>query len=309
MNKATSADRLVVDYFADWVDLYKVGAVRPVTLAKYYATLRSVREIVPRLRLSELDHRTYQAIINEYAVTHERATVADFHGQLKAALLDALDDGLLAGNPFRHVVIKGKPASRQRLACLSRAEFTALLETIDLTPCAINDWLIYLIAKTGLRFSEALGLTPADFDSAQNRVQVSKTWNYKDPAGGFVPTKNVSSNRSIVLDSTTAGNLRRFVADKPENLPLFVCGRVFNTTVNKRLAELCDKAEIPVITLHALRHTHASLLIFAGVSIGSISKRLGHANITITQKVYLHVIRELEDQDNEKITAFLAAGR
>ena len=55
------------------------------------------------------------------------------------------------------------------------------------------------------------------------------------------------------------------------------------------------------ITIHSLRHTHASVLLEEKVSIASISKRLGHSNMAITQKVYLHVINELENQDNKLI--------
>ena len=50
-----------------------------------------------------------------------------------------------------------------------------------------------LIAKTGLRFAEALGVTPNDFDFEEQTLSVTKTWNYKDKGGCFQPTKNTSS--------------------------------------------------------------------------------------------------------------------
>lgn len=52
-----------------------------------------------------------------------------------------------------------------------------------------------------------------------------------------------------------------------------------------------------MISIHGLRHTHASLLLFAGGSIASVALRLGHASMTTTQKTYLHIIQELENQD------------
>lgn len=90
------------------------------------------------------------------------------------------------------------------------------------------------------------------------------------------------------------------------NEPVFVKGRVFNSTVNNRLKALCLKANIPIITIHGLRHTHASLLLFAGVSIASVARRLGHSSMTTTQETYLHIIHELENQDNDKIMRHLA---
>lgn len=56
----------------------------------------------------------------------------------------------------------------------------------------------------------------------------------------------------------------------------------------------CIEAKIPVITIHGLRHTHASILLFAGVSIASVARRLGHTSMNTTQKTYLHIIHELE---------------
>ena len=73
--------------------------------------------------------------------------------------------------------------------------------------------------------------------------------------------------------------------------PIFVKGRVFNSTINNRLKVLCKRAQIPVITVHSLRHTHASLL-FAGVSIAGVATRLGHSSMTTTQETYLHIIQE-----------------
>jgi len=101
-------------------------------------------------------------------------------------------------------------------------------------------------------------------------------------------------------------NFSNQVRHLDENSPIFVNGRVFNSTVNNRLKVICEKAKIPVITIHGLRHSHASLLIFANVSIASVAKRLGHSSMTTTQETYLHIIKELENQDNEKIMRHLA---
>ena len=93
--------------------------------------------------------------------------------------------------------------------------------------------------------------------------------------------------------------------EDPEK-PIFVKSRVFNSTINNRLKVLCNKAEIPIISVHSLRHTHASLLLFANVSIASVASRLGHSSMTPTQETYLHIIQELENQDNEKIMHHLS---
>ena len=60
------------------------------------------------------------------------------------------------------------------------------------------------------------------------------------------------------------------------------------------------------ISIHGLRHTHASLLLFAGVSIASVARRLGHASMTTTQKTYLHIIQELENKDVDLVMRTLS---
>ena len=135
---------------------------------------------------------------------------------------------------------------------------------------------------------------------------ISKTWNYKNSKGEFMPTKNESSVRKIQIDWQTAMQFSQLVKGLNENEPIFVKSRVFNSTINNRLEVLCKKADIPVITVHGLRHTHASLLLFAGVSVASVASRLGHSSMTTTQETYLHIIQELENQDNDKIMRHLS---
>jgi len=220
----------------------------------------------------------------------------DFHHQLKGAILDAVDEGLLQRDPTRKVIIKGKPPRQKKIKYLNQFELHALLADLDLGDEVNWDWLILLVAKTGLRFSEALGLTPADFDFTHQTVSINKTWNYKGD-GGFVPTKNASSMRKVQLDWQLIMQFANLVKALPNEEPLFVKGKVYNSTVNGVLARHCKNAEVPIISIHGLRHTHASILLFAGVSIASVSRRLGHASMTTTQETYLHVIRELENQD------------
>lgn len=72
-----------------------------------------------------------------------------------------------------------------------------------------------------------------------------------------------------------------------EDKPIFVNGDVYNSTVNDILARHCKAAKIPVISVHGLRHTHASLLLFAGVSIASVARRLGHAIGIVEENIVL----------------------
>lgn len=295
------ATQLFHRYFADWIEVYKVNAVRKVTLNKYYMSLQWLRKLAPELKLSELNRRTYQKLINDYAIEHEKQTTMDFHHQIKSAILDALDEGVIKQNPTRKVTIKGKTPRKKKPKYLSQTDLQLLLRQLRLENELNWDWFILLIAKTGLRFAEGLALTPNDFDFHTQMLTVNKTWNYRSAVGGFQPTKNTSSVRKVQLDWQTAMQFSQLIKNHENEQPIFVEGRVFNSTINHRLEILCEQAHVPIISVHGLRHTHASLLLFAGVSIATVAQRLGHSSMTTTQKTYLHIIAELEAQDSQKI--------
>lgn len=303
--KLVRKNELFYKYYENWIKVYKVGAIRKVTLDKYYLTLSWVKKLVPKLKTCEMDRTAYQQLINDYAVYHERQTTMDFHHQLKGAILDAVDEGLIERDPTRKVIIKGKSPRTKKLKYLNQFELHTLLTSLDLKSGVNWDWLILLIAKTGLRFSEALAVTPNDFDFSHQTLSISKTWDYKGH-GGFQPTKNKSSVRKVQIDWQMIVQFSEVIKGLPENEPIFVKGKVYNSTLNDILKRHCKKAKIPVISVHGLRHTHASLLLFAGVSIASVARRLGHASITTTQKTYLHIIQELENKDVDLVMRSLS---
>ncbi|MFT8478078.1 MAG: site-specific integrase [Liquorilactobacillus sp.] len=300
------SSQLFFRYFADWIDVYKVHAVREVTLNKYYMSLQWLRKLAPNLKVSELNRRTYQQLINDYAIEHEKQTTMDFHHQVKSAILDALDEGIIKQNPTRKITIKGKTPRKKKVKYLSQTDLQLLLRQLDLEKELNWDWFILLIAKTGIRFAEGLALTPNDFDFGTQMLTINKTWNYRTAEGKFQPTKNASSIRKVQLDWQTAMQFSQMIKDYNKQKPIFIDGRVFNSTINHRLEVLCKKADIPVISIHGLRHTHASLLLFAGVSIATVAQRLGHSSMTTTQETYLHIITELEAQDSQKIMQQMA---
>ena len=301
-------DDLFCDYYEKWIKIYKEGAIRKVTLDKYKMTLRWLRKLIPDLKIKDLTRISYQELLNEYALEHERQTTMDFHHQLKGSILDAVDEGLLDRDPTRKAIIKGKTPSVKKVKYINQFELHTLLDTLELKNEISWEWMILLIAKTGLRFSEALALTPADFNFSRQSISVSKTWDYKGE-GGFLPTKNQSSIRKVQIDWQTVIQFSQLIKDLQADQPIFVKGKVYNSTVNGVLERYCKKAEVPVISIHGLRHTHASLLLFAGVSIASVARRLGHSSMNTTQKTYLHIIQELENRDVDLVMRSLSGLR
>lgn len=106
MSKKQSSDGLFCDFYAEWVKVYKEGAVRPITLNKYNMAHSWICKLAPDLKLGDLDRIRYQEIINAYAEKHERQTTMDFHHLIKGAILDAVDEGLIERDPTRKAIIK-----------------------------------------------------------------------------------------------------------------------------------------------------------------------------------------------------------
>lgn len=308
MSQKKYSTKLFYKYYLDWIHIYKDNAVRQVTLDKYYLVQKRLKELAPNLHMNELNRRNYQQILNLYARNHEKTTTLDFHHHLKASLFDAVDDGLLKSDPTRRAIIKGCSPSEKKIKYLNLFDLQKLLRSLDLSSELNWDWFFLLIAKTGLRFAEALALTKEDFDFEKQRIIINKSWNYKEKIGHFQPTKNESSNRTVMVDWQLMQQFQSLIRSKEDDQLIFFDKnqRVYNSTLNQKLAAYCEKLDIPIISIHGLRHTHASLLLYEGVSIASVAKRLGHSNTTTTQETYIHIIRELENKDNDKILHHLS---
>ena len=304
LNEAQRTDKFC-EYYAKWITVYKKGAIRQVTMDKYLMTQKWLEKLIPDLKICDLNRIAYQQLLNDYAEYHERQTTMDFHHQLKGAVLDAVDEGLIDRDPTRKAIIKGKAPSTKKIKYLNQFELHTLLASLELKDEVNWDYFILLVAKTGMRFSEALALTPKDFDFYHQTLSISKTWDYKG-AGGFQPTKNKSSVRKIQIDWQSVIRFSELVKGLPDDQPIFVDGKVYNSTVNDVLSRHCERCNIPVSSIHGLRHTHASLLLFTGVSIASVARRLGHSSMTTTQKTYLHIIQELENKDIDLVMRSLS---
>ena len=180
---------------------------------------------------------------------------------------------MLERDPTRKAIIKGKTPRAKKIKYLNQFELHTLIANLDIKEEANWDWLILLVAKTGMRFSEALAITPADFDFSRQTLSISKTWDYKGE-GGFLPTKNKSSVRKIQIDWQIVVKFSELVKGLPDDKPIFVGkSKIYNSTVNDILTRHCKKCGISEISIHGLRHTHASLLLFAGHPLSPIKQK------------------------------------
>lgn len=190
----------------------------------------------------------------------------------------------------------------------------ALIKAIR-TEKRIVHYLLLLAFTSGMRFAEIIALTRSDFDFKNNSINVSKSWGYSPNfEEGFRDTKTESSVRLIKMDKRTMGIFKDLFENTPDNIHRLVFYnpaskyKVYsNTGVNKALKKLLETLKIDSISIHGLRHTHASILLYEGISIQYISERLGHADVDTTIRIYAHMIKELKQKDEQKTAELFAA--
>ncbi|WP_343781037.1 site-specific integrase [Virgibacillus salarius] len=154
-------------------------------------------------------------------------------------------------------------------------------------------------------------MTRKDFNFKKNTISINKTWGYmKRNTEGFAPTKNEQSIRVIKIDQRTMAHFKKLFQSTPDNIHQLVFYSpnskykvISNTNANKLLKKLLINLKINPITMHGLRHTHASVLLYKKVSIYYVSERLGHGDIETTLREYSHVVRELRVEDEAATTA------
>ncbi|MEC1718421.1 site-specific integrase [Schinkia azotoformans] len=294
------------EYFDKWVKLYKTNI--SVTTRKHYEyTSRAIRTYFESKPLQEITRHDYQMFINEFGSNKAKETVEKVNTHIRACVKDAVDEQIIHRDFTRNAVITWTtPSKKSDEKHLNYKESEMLLKEIcKRLDQGLGYSLLLLGLTSGMRFGELVGLTRSDFDFDNNTIRINKTWGYlKRHPEGFGPTKNEQSNRLIKMDGKTMGHFKNFFKNMPTNIHQLVFYSpsskykvISNTNANKLLRKVLTELKIDPISMHGLRHTHASVLLYKKVSIYYVSERLGHGDIDTTLREYTHVIKELREKD------------
>ena len=184
---------------------------------------------------------------------------------------------------------------------MERDELQKLLPELKVP---INRLIIEFLALSGCRVGEALALQWSDIDGEV--IHITKTYDHINRI--TTSTKTETSCRDIYIQPELRSLIRRireyymligvrsdlvFAAESGKHLEL--------RTVEKYFKENTEKILGRRLTLHSLRHTHASLLFEQGMSLDAVSFRLGHADSRITKDIYLHVTERKKEQYNAQM--------
>lgn len=314
-------DETFADFFIDWVDLYK-KKIAEVTRNSYELTHTLIKDYFRNEKMRNITPRHYQSFINEIGKTRGFESVSRIHIQIRACVKIAVYEGLIESD-FTHSteLYYTTPKKKDKDKYLNYKDSKKLLAyVIDNLDRSIVNYVILLGLTSGLRYGEMMGLTRSDFDFDAGEVIVEKTWGYyqssENPAG-FGTTKNKQSVRNVALDKKTLEIFKKLfeeeVHEENEHELVFfnpnATYKVFsNSFTNRYLKKILRKLKIkPEISIHGLRHTHASILIYKKeVTVNYISERLGHSNVTVTLDRYSHVLEELRTEDTNKARQIFA---
>lgn len=250
-------------------------------------------------------------------------SVAYIAAILHRAFRDAVRWQTLTRNPA-DAADPPRPHAKPEMRTWSAAELRAFLQSLDedrLSGC----W--WLLATTGMRRGEALGLRWGDVDFDRKLLRVVRTLITTDvqrkgtPGFAWGTPKTAKGRRTIALDDAAVAALKAHrKRQREERLSLggdyrdedlVVCepdgSPVHPKTISYRFTKAVRAAGLPKIRLHDLRHTHATLALEAGVHPRIVQERLGHATVSITLDTYSHVDLDLQAAAAARVAALLTA--
>jgi integrase len=165
--------------------------------------------------------------------------------------------------------------------------------------------LFMLAVMSGARQGELLGLKWSDINWKNNQIHIQRTFNNAK----WYDVKTKTSNRKIDLGPKMLAELKKWkIACPPNKLNLIFpnkAGRPINhnNLIHRYFYPAMERAKLPRIRFHDLRHTYASLLIEQGENIKYIQTQLGHSRPTVTLNVYAHLMKPTNQAAARKLEA------
>lgn len=322
-NSLTAGEAVFVDYFEKWYSVFRKGKHSWKNDRDIEHSINIAKRFFKKTKIKEIDRTLYQKFINDYSSNHATATVKKVHTYVKACLKDALNDGVIYKDPTYNIKVFGQTAPKdEQIKFLNESEIRKLLGEIkrNLDPDKnLSNYIIIFGIATGCRFSEILGMTWDCIDFKNETITINKSWDHLK-IHDFSQTKNYASLRTINLDLDTLNILKSLQKYQMEwqmksglrNIKNLVFANErfklnSNNAVNKVLKNTCTRLDIYPITMHALRHTHASVLLYHNLNIKYVSRRLGHTDIVTTLKTYGHILDELDQRESTKTNEIISS--
>lgn len=325
----TSEAITLKDFMTRWLEEVVTLNVKPTTLQSYQSVFEN--RIAPHLGDVKVQEIT-PAILDKWIRNLQKTglsfeSLSRAHALLHQALGYAVHPAqLISSNPTIYIKVpKNAPKHIVKRHIITPAQFHALLEK---NPFGTAYYIpLLLLYHTGMRIGEVAGLSWSDVNFEAKEITIRRQIIYVKRRGYFLSTlKTESSKRYVIVDDVLLNELKRWREQQIENEKkrgdnyVYVYVASDGLLIRQSKGIKAPKAErVPIICLrengniivketlqtflagvglnsHSFRHTHATQLIESGAKPKGVAGRLGHSNALITQNLYTHNTRRLQEE-------------
>ncbi|AEN91942.1 Lambda integrase-like protein(Phage) [Priestia megaterium WSH-002] len=310
--------------FAQWFSNHS-KTIKPSTKKSIESKFK--KHILPRfgkLKINEITRPYCQQMINEIAESIK--SVNDIKIQANQVFKYAVKMDIIQKNPLEYVSIPkqqrdliNEDTHENERNYWKKDEVKRFLSITKEQLSLRDHTLFHLLIYTGARKGELLALKWDDINFETGSIRLTKTLFHNEGKFIFQTSKTRESKRLISLDTKTLSLLKKW---RVEQIQANLANKgstkeskiVFTRDdgspmrlayLNDKLGALIKRYKLHEVTIHGLRHTHASLLFEAGASIKEVQERLGHSDIQMTMNIYTHVTDDLKEQTAEKFQRYI----
>ena len=306
------------EWLDKWLAEYMAGTVRESTLRGYKRCVESyIKPSLGKNPIAFLTTAQIQKFYNNlkkngrinnrhiYGNGLSDASVVRIHGVLHEALDMAIKAHIISKNPTNGTTVP--KIIKKEMQVLTDEQLAIFMEIVD----SEEQWrdFFYTELTTGLRRGEICGLKWSDFDEVEGKLNINRSIEVKKGIITEGETKTGKGKRSFYLPVSTANVLReRKKSAKNEwifNDPLRPDFPVAPPTAYRKMKELLEKANLPNIRFHDLRHTFATHALTSGVDAKTLSGILGHTNASFTLDTYTHVTTDMQQRASVIVGSFM----
>lgn len=316
------------DYSDFWINNYAIPNLSPKTYERYKSMLKA--RILPYLGNMYLDKIQPMQLMYLYQelsestyvrknVSHKLSskTVLEHHRLLHSMLQQAVYWQMIPYNPASRV--RPPKAKKPNINFYDDAQTIALIKALEGEELKFRV-IILLTIFTGLRRGEVLGLEWQDINFKNSSLTVRQASQYVSSIGIYTKDpKTETSNRIISIPESIIKLLKEYQKEQLktrlrlgkewiETNRLFVQWNgapMHPDTITKWFRQFLEDKNLPHITFHGLRHTHATLLISQGLDVRTVSNRLGHAQTSTTLNIYAHAFAKMDREASDKLDNLL----
>ena len=323
---ATDTRQTFGQYSRYVIDLKEERGTKATTITRYREMLDRLDGQLGHVKLKDLRPDTLNALYSwlggegmnkRTGGTLSGKTILEHHRLIHTILKQAVMEGLIPINPADRVI--PPKAERTEVRYFQPSEIEAIRDALEDEPIKWKA-LVHLLLITGARRGEVLGLKWEDVDFEKNRVTIQRNVQYTPKNGVYLDTpKTKSGFRTVSVPADTIKLLRALRAwqgSEKLRLGLYYEDRGFLFTQdngdlmhpdspNRWLERFAERHGLPHINPHAFRHSMASILYFNGADSVSISRRLGHAQVSTTANIYAHIIEQADEENAEILGGIL----